>query len=179
MYKKNEHQIKKVDQWSKGEGYPVDGHGLSWSGSHASTVSRHSLVRRGGTATHIRTCKMFLLGFSLFHASVPALQSMSFSRLCVCVCGCVCVCVWVYMCTCVLIQHVRLNMDSFHEMWFHFWRARVGSAFSAAISKIQAGKRCIEILLSLPKAVSLKVKGPLYHTASSWSSGSRMIWKHL
>ena len=100
-----------------GEGYPVDGHGLSWSGSHASTVPSHILVRRGGQPhTYVParcSCWAFLSSMLLFQRFKAWV-----SRGCVCACVGVCGCVWVYMCTCVLIQHVRLNMDSFMECGF-------------------------------------------------------------
>ena len=38
----------------------------------------------------------------------------------------------------------------------------LGSVFSAAVCKTQASKRCSKSLLSVQKAASLKVKGPLY-----------------
>ena len=42
-------------------------------------------------------------------------------------------------------------IDGFHGVWLHFQRARVGSVFSAAVCKIQAGERYVESLQLVPK----------------------------
>ena len=41
---------------------------------------------------------------------------------------------------------ISTSIDGFHGAWLHFWRARVGSVFSASVCVIQASKRYIESL---------------------------------